>query len=77
MTTQADRFARCVKQITKNFKPSKFGKKTMKRTDKESAAIAICTKSILWPQGRTLKKFYMKGKKPILITQKMLKPSRK
>lgn len=70
MSTQAERFARCVKAITKDFKPKKVGRKTMKRTDKESAAIAICTKSILWPQGRTLKRFYMKGKKPMLFTQK-------
>lgn len=77
MSTQAERFARCVKAITKDFKPKKLGLKTMKRADRESAAIAICTKSILWPQGRTLKRFYMKDKKPVLITQKRSKLSKK
>lgn len=79
MSTQAERFASCVKKITKNFRPASLrrgGKSASRKSasfssiDKESIAIAICTKSILWPQGRTLKKFYMKGKKPILITQK-------
>jgi hypothetical protein len=82
MSTQAERFAECVKKITKDFKPSALtkrsasirgrsaSKKRFSESDKESIAIAICTKSILWPQGRTLKKFYMEGKKPILITQK-------
>lgn len=37
--------------------------------DKEGIAIAICTKSILWPQGRTLKHFSMKNGKPHLLTQ--------
>lgn len=76
MSTQAERFATCVKRITKDFKPSQLkGKRSSSRkrfteSDKESIAIAICTKSILWPQGRTLKKFYVKDKKPVLITQK-------
>ncbi len=79
MSTQAERFAECVKKITKDFKPSHLKKRSASRsasvkrfseTEKESIAIAICTKSILWPQGRTLKRFYMEGKKPVLITQK-------
>lgn len=79
MSTQAERFASCVKKITKDFRPASLrrgGKSASRKSssfssiDKESIAIAICTKSILWPQGRTLKKFYMKGKKPVLITQK-------
>ncbi len=75
MSTQAERFASCVKKVTKDFKASKLPgrdttKKRYKKAEKESIAIAICTKSILWPQGRTLKKFYMEGKKPTLITQK-------
>lgn len=72
MSTQAERFASCVKKLTSNFKPSSLRTKKRKYTksEKESVAIAICTKSILWPQGRTLKRFYMKGKKPVLITQK-------
>jgi hypothetical protein len=43
------------------------------KSTKEAAAIAICTKTLLHPQGRTLKK-YRKGKR--LMTQKK-KPSRK
>lgn len=82
MSTQAERFASCVKKITHDFKPNALSKRSAslrrrsaskKRysdSDKESIAIAICTKSILWPQGRTLRRFYMKDNKPVLITQK-------
>lgn len=83
MSTQAERFADCVKKIKEDFKPSALKKrsastqrksasikKRYSESEKESIAIAICTKSILWPQGRTLKRFYMEGKKPVLITQK-------
>lgn len=75
MSTQAERFASCVKKLTKDFKPASLpgrsvSKKRYSSSDKESIAIAICTKSILWPQGRTLKRFYMKDGKPVLITQK-------
>jgi hypothetical protein len=81
MSTQTERFASCVKKITKNFKPKslsrgKTSKKRYSAQEKESIAIAICTKSILWPQGRTLKRFYMNGKKPVLITQRRV-PSKK
>jgi hypothetical protein len=68
MPTQAERFASCVKKISKNFRPASR-KASFARSDKEGAAIAICTKSILWPQGRTLKHFSMKRGKPVLITQ--------
>ena len=79
--TQAERFASCVKKVKENFKPSLLKKedikckKTKKFTDadKEGIAIAICTKSILWPQGRTLKRFSIKDGKPNLITQKRKK----
>ena len=74
---QAERFASCVKKITKNFRPASIrGGRSASRqasfssADKEGVAIAICTKSILWPQGRTLKHFSMKRGKPVLITQK-------
>ena len=80
MSTQAERFATCVKKLTKNFKPASLKKggrsASVKRSasfssvDKEGIAIAICTKTILWPQGRTLKHFSMKNGKPHLITQK-------
>ena len=80
MSTQAERFASCVKKIKNNFRPASLkkrgGRSASKRSasfspkDKESIAIAICTKTILWPQGRTLKHFSMKKGKPLLITQK-------
>ena len=79
--TQAERFASCVKKVKENFDPSLLRKedvdckKTKKFTDadKEGIAIAICTKSILWPQGRTLKRFSMVDGKPKLVTQKRKK----
>lgn len=75
MPTQAERFARCVKRVKETFKPetllkTKRVKKNFRETEKEGASIAICTKSILWPQGRTLKRFYMKNGKSMLYTQK-------
>ena len=74
MSTQAERFASCVKKITKNFKSASLKRggrsASFSSTDKEGIAIAICTKSILWPQGRTLKHFSMRNGKPHLITQK-------
>jgi hypothetical protein len=76
MSTQAERFASCVKKIKRNFRPASLKRSASKRSasfsskDKEGVAIAICTKTILWPQGRTLKHFSMKKGKPLLITQK-------
>ena len=52
-------FDRCVKAVRKTVK-------ARKGSNKESAAIAICTKTILHPRGRTLKR-YTKGR---LLTQK-------
>ena len=81
MSTQAERFASCVKKVTHNFRSASLKKRgstinvskrsaSFSQKDKEGIAIAICTKSILWPQGRTLKHFSMKKGKPFLITQK-------
>jgi hypothetical protein len=73
MSTQAERFASCVKKVTKNFRAASLKRggraASFSGKDKEGIAIAICTKSILWPQGRTLKHFSMKKGKPVLITQ--------
>lgn len=81
MLTQAERFAKCVKKLTKRFRPASLKRRknaSFSPTEKEGIAIAICTKTILWPQGRTLKHFSMKDGKPHLITQKRkLKPSKK
>jgi hypothetical protein len=48
-----NKFERCVKKVKKS-------------SGKESLAIAVCTKNVLWKRGHTLKR-YRKGK---LITQK-------
>ncbi len=57
--SQAKRFGSCVKAVRKTVK-------ARKGSSKESAAIAICTKSVLFPRGRTIKR-YRKGR---LLTQK-------
>jgi hypothetical protein len=53
------KFSRCVKSVRKTIK-------ARKGSSKESAAIAICTKSVLQTRGRTMKR-YRKGR---LTTQK-------
>jgi hypothetical protein len=63
----SSKFCRCVKKVSKTIKLRKGQKKTA--SAKESAAIAICTKSILQTRGRTLKKFSCK-KGAKLQTQK-------
>lgn len=65
MPTQAERFATCVKDVKKKVKTNR-----KLARNKESAAIAICTRAILWPQGRTIKRFSMEGKKARLVTQR-------
>ncbi len=74
MPTQKERFASCVKKLSKTVKLRKPKKEGL---TKEGAAIGICTRAILWPQGRTIKRFYMKNKKPVLITQKRSNISKK
>lgn len=56
------KFNRCVKSVGKTVK-------ARKGSNKESAAIAICTKSVLQTRGKTLKR-YRKGK---LTTQRKLR----
>lgn len=63
--TQARRMCDCVKSVKKKVKVRKG-----LAPSKEGAAIAICTRSILWPQRRTLKTIKCKGKKATLFTQK-------
>lgn len=53
------KFDTCVKSVRKTVK-------ARRGSNKESAAIAICTKSVLQTRGRTMKK-YRKGH---LVTQK-------
>lgn len=57
--TMRSKFDRCVKSVKKTVK-------ARKGSSKESAAIGICTTSVLHPRGRTIKR-YRKGR---LTTQK-------
>ena len=66
--TQAKRMCDCIKDVTRKVKLRK-----KLAPSKEGAAIAICTKSILWPQKRTIKSVNCKGDKPKLFTQKKVK----
>ena len=57
--TQATKFCRCIKQVRKTVKLRRGQPKTA--TAKESAAIAICTKSLLQTRGRTLRRVRCEG----------------
>lgn len=61
-TRMSSKFSRCVKSVKKTVR-------ARKGSNKESAAIAICTKSVLQKRGRTIKRYTRKG----LITQKKLR----
>ena len=64
-------FCHCVKKVTQTIKLRRGQKPTIKA--KESAAIAICTKSVLQTRGLTLKKVRCGPsgpKKQRLLTQK-------
>jgi len=61
----AKRFCRCIKAVRKTVK-------VRKGSNKESAAIAICTKTMLQnKRGRTLKKFSCRNGPPMLKTQSL------
>lgn len=71
--TQANSFCRCIKSVKRTVKL-----RTGRGEDaKESAAIAICTRSMLQTKGRTLKKVRCLKGKPVLQTQKLLRKSRR
>lgn len=59
MSKLGNTFNRCVKSVRKTVR-------ARKGSTKESAAIAICTKSVLQTRGKTMKR-YRKGR---LVTQK-------
>jgi hypothetical protein len=65
----ATSFCHCIKKVrsTVTLRKNRAGNKN-KQSAKESAAIAICVKSVLQTRGKTLKKFTCK-KKPYLKTQ--------
>lgn len=60
-TRVSSKFDKCVKSVRKTVK-------ARKGSNKESAAIAICTKSVLQTRGRTMKRY----RKRRLTTQKWL-----
>lgn len=66
--TQAKRMCDCIKSVKRKITLRKNLAKT-----KEGASIAICTRSILWPQRRTIKSIECKGNKPKLFTKKKKK----
>lgn len=66
--TLAKKFCRCIKSVRKTIKVRGKQKTPIA---KESAAIGVCTKSVLQTKGKTLKRFSCK-KKPMLKTQKPL-----
>ena len=47
--TLSNKFCRCIKKVKKTVKPRPG-------STAEGAAIAICTKTILFPRGKTLKR---------------------
>jgi len=70
MTTPlAKLFCRCIKKVRRTVKLRKGTKATA--ANKEAAAIAICTRSVLGRRGKTLKRFSCRAK-PMLKTQKPL-----
>ena len=54
--SQTNRFCKCIKKVRKTFR-------------NEKGPIAVCVKSVLWKQGRTLKRFKC-GRNARVITQK-------
>jgi len=65
----AEKYCGCIKKVRKTVK-ARTGRKAQ---NKESAAIAICTKAVLQSRGRTLRKFNCKRGRPNLKTQNLLK----
>ena len=71
-TSLAKHFCRCIKKVRRTVKVRRGTKPTA--AAKESAAIAICVRSVLGKRRRTLKRFScgVKGKRIFLDTQKLL-----
>jgi hypothetical protein len=67
----ATSFCHCIKKV-KSTVTLRKNRTRNKNKRAESAAIAICVKSVLQTRGKTLKKFRC-GKKPYLVTQKPIR----
>lgn len=65
----AEKFCRCIGAVRKTVTLRNRVPKRKQAQARESAAIAICTKSMLQRRGRTLRKVRC-GKKAMLETQK-------
>lgn len=65
--TLSNKFCRCIKKVKKTVRLRPGLPK-----NKERAAIAICTKSLLYPRGLTMKKLKCRPR-PSLKTQKRLR----
>jgi len=69
----ATTFCHCIKKVRSTVTLRKgLTRKMSKNAAKESAAIAICVRSVLQKRGKTLKKFKCRGK-PYLVTQPRIK----
>lgn len=71
---QANKFCGCIKKVRRSVTLRKGATKGVPVAQaKESAAIAICTKSVLQTKGRTLRKFKCgkKGGRAKLLTQRL------
>ena len=68
--TLSDRFCRCIKAVRTTIKPRNLTRKAAAATAtaKESAAIAVCVRSVLGARGKTLRKFSCRKKQ--LLTKK-------
>lgn len=64
----ARKFCSCIKAVRNTVKVR--GKRKPSATDKESAAIGICVRSVLNKRGKTLKKFQC-AKPMSLVTQRI------
>jgi hypothetical protein len=64
-TSLSKRFCKCIKKVKRTVRV-----RPGLSPNKESAAIAICTKSMLYPRGRTIKRVRCIGRKHRLVTQK-------
>lgn len=76
--SQSKKFCSCIKKVRKTFKKPRGSKEfsfsktktsqALSSAKSESAAIAVCVKSVLQTKGRTLRRFTC-GKKPKVLTQ--------
>jgi hypothetical protein len=70
----SEKYCGCIKSVRRTVKVRKGNRSGKPSQNKESAAIAICTKAILQSRGRTLRKFNCKRRGgPSLKTQNLLK----